>query len=232
MLEIVFEDLDGTLVPLVLDAAVEEQHRANAIATEHEVERGVSTSDHVRPERRVLTIDVRISDTPVASTSALGVSLETVDLDLPPRLVTEGEPQFDGRSWAGSKVGQQAAPPTKLSVWTPETPPKRVADAWALLMDARERSLLATVTTGWETYEDMVLLEVLATRAAEDGSWLRASLTFAELRMVSTQLVADPVPARPRDRRQVDRGSQEAQEAPPRLRSLLSRGLDAVFGDG
>lgn len=62
--EIVFED-GGVLVPFVFDCAPEERHRASAVATEHEVERGVSISDHVRPERTVFSIEVVISDTPL-----------------------------------------------------------------------------------------------------------------------------------------------------------------------
>ena len=222
MIDVVFTDDDGTLIPLVLDAAPTEQHRANAIATEHEVERGVSVSDHYRPERRLLVVDVVISDTPIRSNAAVGVGLEVVDLDLPSRL-TQGPPKFNGQSWEAATPARSAAPPTKLTTLRPSSEVQRIADSWAILMDARERALLAVVTTAYETYEDCVLLEVLANRTSADGSWLRAQLTFAELRLVSTELVDDPVPARPRDRRQVDRGSQEAEEASPQLQSVEVR---------
>lgn len=200
-IDIVFDD-DGELVALVLDAAPTEQHRATAIATEHEVERGVAISDHVRPERRTLTLEVVISDDPIRGNAAIGVSTVSVEL--------------------------KVEPPVKASVFQADTTPTRVVDAWRQLIDARDRALLATITTRFETYEDMVLIEVISNRTAADGSWLRAELTFAELRTVETQFVDDPVPSRPRDRRQVDRGSQEAQEAPPRLRSLAHRAIEAV----
>ena len=227
MIDVVFRDTDGTLYPLVLDATPTEQHRANAIATEQEVERGVSVADHYRPERRTFTVEAVISDTPIAPNEAIGVSLEPIDLDLPSRL-TQGPPKYKNGQWEGATPATAAAPPTRLTVLQPTETPNRVLDSWALLKDARDRALLATVTTAWETYEDCVLLELLANRTAADGSWMRVSMTFAELRMVSTQLVADPVPLRPRDHRQTDRGSQEAEEASPRLRSLARQGLDAV----
>lgn len=228
MIDVVFTDPDtGALIPLVLDAAPTEQHRANAIATEQEVERGVSVADHVRAERRTLTVEAVISDTPIATNAAIAVLPQLVELEQPSRL-TQGPPKFDGRTWEGATPAIGAAPPGKATVLQPSTLPKRVADTWAILMDARDRALLAIVTTKWETYEDCVLLEVLANRTAADGSWMRATLTFAELRLVSTELVDDPVPARPRDRRQVDRGSQEAQESQPRLRSIARRGFDSV----
>lgn len=106
--------------------------------------------------------------------------------------------------------------------------PTKVRDAWARLDDARKRALIAYVTTPIATYTDMVLVEAQAPRTAADGTWLRAELTFKEMRFVQTQTVADPVPARARDRRQVDRGTQGTEEAEPRLESLAHRGLRAL----
>lgn len=103
--------------------------------------------------------------------------------------------------------------------------PSRMRDAWALLTTARDAGQLAIITTAIATYEDMVLIEAQAPRVAADGTWLRAELTFKEVRFVTTQVVADPVPARARDRRQVDRGQQGTEEAPERRRSILHRGV-------
>jgi hypothetical protein len=106
--------------------------------------------------------------------------------------------------------------------------PSRARDAWAVLEDAEARGLVAVVTTPLKTYSSMVLIEAQAPVTALDGSWLRAELTFKELRLVQTQTVADPVPARARDRRQVDRGTQNTEPAPERLESLAHRGLRAL----
>ncbi len=178
--EIVFADGDR-LVALVLDATLEERHRASAQATEHEVERGVAVTDHVRPERRVLTLDVVISDAPLGAAA-------------------------------------------------PDTEPTRVVDAWATLLDARDRALLAVVTTRLETYEDMVLTEASTTRTAADGSWIRVEVTFSEVRQVATELVDDPVPERSRDHRQENVGSQATAEATPRMQSALVQGASSEFG--
>jgi hypothetical protein len=172
VVEIVFDD-DGDLLPLVIDAAPSEIHRVSATATEQEVERGVSLTDHVRPMPRKLTLDVILSDTPL---SAAGV-----------------EQEFS-----------------------------RVVDGWALLIDARDRALPAVVTTRLETYEELVLEEAETTRTANDGSWLRVELVFAQIRKVSSELVDDPTPVRPRDRREQDMGSQSTTEdTRPRARSGL-----------
>jgi hypothetical protein len=182
MLEIVFEErIEGgiNLIPLVIDAAPSEIHRASAAATEHEVERGVSLTDHVRPERRNLTLDVILSDTPLSGAGE--------------------EREFT-----------------------------RVADGWALLLDARERALPAVVTTRLEVYEDLVLIDAETTRTAKDGSWLRVELVFAQIRKVSSELVDDPQPGRPRDRRVVDLGPQATTETEVE-QSVFFQGLQAAF---
>lgn len=181
MADIVFDD-GGVLVPFVIEVTEEERHRMSAQVTEHPVERGASITDHMRPERDVLTLQVVISATP----------LFAPDEDLP----------------------------------------TRIRDAWEQLLDARNRALLAVVTTSTRTYEDMVLIEAVASKRSADGTWLRAELTFAEVVLVATELVDDPTPARPRDRIQKNVGDQATTEAPPQLRSVARRALDAVFGGG
>lgn len=105
----------------------------------------------------------------------------------------------------------------------------RIRDAWDQLLDAQARALLGVVTTNVRTYEDMVLLEAVATKRAADGTWIRAELTFAEVILVATELVDDPTPARPRDRRQTNLGDQATEPADERLRSFARRGLDAFL---
>jgi hypothetical protein len=106
--------------------------------------------------------------------------------------------------------------------------PDRARDAWATLLDARDRALLTIITTPLETLEDMVLVDAQTTRTNKDGSWIRVELTFASMRMVASELVDDPIPARARDRAQTDLGTQATQ--PTELRSVLSRLPDAVAG--
>ena len=169
MADIVFEDGDQ-LLALVVDATVEEIHRASAQATEQPVERGVDVTDHVRPERRALTLNVVISDTPIRATDALGGEVERVELELPARRVHAEHARRTGpTSFEGAERSRSAPRPTTyVEVFRPsEEEPTRVADSWALLLDARDRALLAVVTTGLETYEDMVLIEAHTTRSAQ-----------------------------------------------------------------
>ena len=195
MADIVFEN-DGELIAIVVDATTEEIHRASAQATEQPVEQGVDLTDHVRPERRTLTLTVVISDTPIRATDALGGAVSAVELDLPARGVhSESARRNQSGKFDSAEVEDRAAPTTSVEVFQPEEEPTRIEDTWRALLDARDRALLATVTTGLETYEEMVLIEVHATRTAKDGSWLRAEVSFAEVRRVSTELVDDPVPA-------------------------------------
>ncbi|MGE0785985.1 MAG: phage baseplate protein [Sandaracinaceae bacterium] len=222
MADIVFDD-DGTLVPVVIDATPEERHRMSAIATDHDVERGVTITDHVRPEPRTLTLLAVISDTPIRATDALGGSLQTYELELPARSAHSRSARQTGpSSWEPAEVSERAADPVRVQLFTPDVEnPTRVVDTWATLLDARDRALLATVTTRLETYESMVLLEATTTRTAADGTWIRCELTFRQIRQVALELVDDPVPARPRDRARVDRGSQSTEEASPQLTSVF-----------
>ena len=144
-----FEETGGelTLIPLVIDAAPREEHRANAQATEHEVERGVAVADHVRPERRLLQLEAIITDTPLRATDALGGEVRALGLP-------------DGRT---------------ADVFQPDTTPTRVADSWRTLLDARDRSLLAIVETSLETYEDMVKAGVLTPTKVERTALANAS---------------------------------------------------------
>lgn len=232
MADIVFLD-GGVLLALIFDSCVEERHRASSQATEHGVERGVAISDHVRPERRLLTLDVVVSDTPYRARQDVGGAVEAVEVPVSP-LAVQRAPK---RTGSGFEPGVVESSPRSLylATFVADEEPTRVVDKWARLIDARDRALLATITTKIETYSDMVLIEALTTRTAADATWLRAELTFAQVLQVSTQLVDDPTPARVRDRREVNRGAQATTEAPPRLRSLASRGLESlagVFGGG
>lgn len=126
--------------------------------------------------------------------------------------------------------------PITLSVVISDTPlffPEGIAgrarDAWAQLVDAKDRALLATLTTKIATYEDMILVEALTTITSADGTWIKAELTFMPIRQVSSELVADPVAARPRDRAQVNVGAQATEESDERQTSLARQGYDRVL---
>ncbi len=217
MVQILFDD-DGTLIPLVLDAAPEEVHRASATATENEVERGISVADHVRPDRRTLLLNVVISDTPIRPTSDLSGDVREKSIEMPGRRVhTRGARQTGATTFDPAESEERAAPSMKVQIYQPDSTPTRVQDSWSIVLYAMNRALLATVSTGLETYSSQVLIEAQVTRTAQDGSWIRAQLTFVEIRTVSTERVTDPTPARPRDRRQVDRGSVGTSEAEPEV---------------
>lgn len=101
----------------------------------------------------------------------------------------------------------------------------RRVDAWAQLLDARDRALPAIVTTTLRTYDDCVLVEAAATVTKADGTWIRARLVFEPIRQVSTELVEDPTPDRPRDADEENEGSVATQDAPEELVSLLASGV-------
>lgn len=121
--------------------------------------------------------------------------------------------------------GVIAAAPLKAQAG--DESPTRTRDQWEILTRARDKALLAIVTTEIETYDSMVLSDVRAPRTSQDSEWLKVDLTFKQIRKVATETAIEP--PRPRDRRQVNRGTQAVREAPSQMRSLLSR-LDEATG--
>ena len=226
MIDVVFldeSDAGVRLIPLIFDAVPEEQHRATAIATEDQVEEGAAVTDHVRPERQVLTFKAVISDTPIASNDAIGVELRPAELQIPGAPAIATAASFDGGRWSAATLEEGAGRLVKIAILEPTGEVTRVDDALAVIEDARQRSILAIVTTRFRTYENMALVEFVADRTAGDGTWLRGSFVFKEIGFQSVELVDDPVPLRPRDRVEEQKGAQETTPAPERLRSGLSR---------
>lgn len=230
MIDVVFfdEQTDGSLrlIPLVFDATPQEQHRSSSIATEDEIETGASTTDHLRPERRSLTFEAVITDIPIASNDAITVFEEATELAIPGGRSLTRPARFESGEAKPAEFEEDAGRLVRATILGAGGEVTRVDDALALLEDVRQRALLAIVTTRFETYEDMALLEMVATRTAADGSWLRAQFTFRELGFQSVEIVEDPLPLRPRDRMQEEKGAQETTPAPDRLVSGLSR----IFG--
>ncbi len=213
MVEIVFND-GGTLVPVVVVAAPEEVHRFSAIATDQEVERGVDVTDHVRAEARPMQLTVTISDTPLGPNAAVTGSIESRELELPPRAF---------QAPVGPLIQVAASPQSALLFAPDEMPVTRVVDTWRTLVDASARGLLATITTPLETHEDMVLLSGEVTRTVKDGSAITALLVFRKIQQVATEVVDVPEPVRPRDRARVERGSQATAPADEGQRSIWLR---------
>lgn len=232
MADIVFNDA-GLLWAVVLDATVEERHSARSTVSRHPVERGVDVTDHVRPEARGLVLEVAVSDSVFRATSDLGGSIQRVDV-LREGVSVQRAPVRSGSSVTRGPLDSPGVVPWTVQSYTPDREPQRVLDTWTRLIYARDNALLASITTPLETYQDMVLSEIQTTRRAADSTWLRASLVFEPVVMVSLEFVDDPVPARERDRRRVNRGAQSTTPATPaattRTRARLESGLSRLWG--
>lgn len=209
------EDDSGTLQfeLLPLSAVSEETHRGTAVATSNEVEEGINITDHYRAEQDSVVLRCVVTNTPLRSEpGAESVSLQEVPLELPARTEVTERASLDrgtGRARPGTEE-RKAAPQLSARVYRSDVELSRVEDAWALLDRARNEGWTATVTTRLKTYSPMLLTSHETVRAAKHGSGIVVDLTFVSLRTAATELV-DAAPARPRNRRQQNRGSQATE---------------------
>lgn len=239
--EIVFETPTGELLVVVADAVVSERHRVGGTPTKHPVEVGAAITDHYIPGTDRLSLDVRITDSPIRSIEPepeserfmigeVSGAFEAVSLDLPAvlapsRLAEAGPParaiELEERQRQGGDV----------RIWTPAiTPVGRMAAIWQTIIDARDQAFTATIVTETRTYESMVLADAEALRGS--ARWLEIALEFEGIRQVETRFVEIAQPARPRNRRQRQQGSTPTEETTEQEReqSLLSQGIEAVRG--
>ena len=91
-MHILYEE-GGVDKAIYFDATVREDHYATSAATERAVEQGVSLTDHVRPERRTLTVEAHVSNTPTRQVdpgTAETSTIETIQLERRARSLTRG----------------------------------------------------------------------------------------------------------------------------------------------
>lgn len=214
--DIVFEMPEGQLLAFLADAVLSETHRISALATEHEVESGVDVTDHYRAERAPLDLRVAISDSPTQSiegdseTFFFGVS----GAEEPQELTPDGVAPFRVSTFQAD--GQEIT---------------RTVDNWAVLEQARDQGMLATIRTPLRSYTDMVLISAETTRDSRRGRMIVADLTFVPIRQVATELVDVADPVRPRDVPGVNDGAQGSDDAEDEPQtSLLLQNLRAIFG--
>lgn len=198
-------DLAATVVfhTLEFDAVTREQHIASALVTEHAVEGAVAVADHKRPEPRRITVETYVSNTPIGPPPASGYG----PLDGPAASVGKAESGGTVRIFSD--------------------PFDRIGDVWATLQRLVSESTILSVSTRYQTYDNVVLISVDTPRTGGQGAgdFVTATLDFKEVRIAETSLADVPRPREPRAQAQVDAGAQEGTRQSQI--SLLGEGYEA-----
>lgn len=187
---------------LELDTTLKEEHTADSKTTKHPVEQGVKVTDHVRPEPRELVIEGIVSNTPVTQRQ---YNQASTALNPPYQMLGTS-------ASAGTTVA-------KVSGWAEYV--------WKTLVDARDKSMLFTVMANVDTYADMVMTSLKATKDAKTGDSIRLNLKFEELRQVvtGTTVVATK---QPKGKPKVSKGTKATQAAPTQQSAFGNRGRQRV----
>jgi hypothetical protein len=231
MMEILWDEADGSVGRIWVDATVRESHQSTAEVTDHPVERGVNIVDHVRPEADQIAFDVLISNTPIVEPESHmdGVTGDVQGFDLPlPAQRRMDRSAVRGEAAEYSEVNQAAG----VQVLAFDAPFDRARAVYDELRRLQTNAILVQLVTTLREYDNMVLRSITAPREGSDG------VTFAveaqQIRIAESEIVEAPIPDSPRGRNQRNEGPQPAQEEqqPEKARGVLVKGRDWLRGFG
>lgn len=171
----------GAAQQLMLDASVQEQHTAMAQVTEHQVEQGVSITDHVRPMPKRISIEGIITNTPIVvpTTYMQGVTAQTTKSQ---QTVNQSSPT--------------SPPATQVQFTTLQFQGQidRVKAVYADLVTACLNGYLFSVTTSLASYTNMVAVSLAVPRNVDTGNVLQFTIDMQEIRIVQTSTTTIAVP--------------------------------------
>lgn len=214
---------DPSLAVFVPDIVTAEVHDLSSTVATYAVENGSEISDHIVDNRKIFTCTIGFTNQPIETTfqgEGVRAPIELTYLPLAPP------------SLALFKPGPSPHV-TLMSVLQFLQPTDRIRRAYDQLNALRlNRSLVTVETTRWE-YVSMKLSKINETKTAEHYAGL--ALTFEEIKIVSTETVAAPVPREPRALPTVDKGAQAPDPfdklIPPWLKEKNGKSISAKLAD-
>lgn len=181
----------GDTRTLILDCVPRRTHRAAATITENNVEQGVNTSDHIRPEPATLELgDVIISNQPH-------------------RIIPD---DFSGEV-EGDTQGVKLATGVNANVFQLDGEQNRPEEVYAELRRIHGDAVLISVDTPFSSLDDMAIKDLVLSRVPGGGMAWTGDITLKQLRVVQSQEADAPVPRRPRGNRRANNGDQDAENA-------------------
>ncbi|MCK4718805.1 MAG: hypothetical protein KAT70_09065 [Thermoplasmata archaeon] len=230
-MQILYE-IGGELLVLDFDATVKELHSASAVATEHFVEEGVAITDHVRADRKRLSAECHVTNTPLHAAPGADGSVQALSLEKTVRSLTSGATvnqsgEVDPAEWDSNEETVRA----NVFQFTQEF--DRVGDVHATLTALMDGGVEVTALTSLGQYDAMVIVDLGAPRDAENSNAVLFSLELVEIRKAVSETVASPDPLETRAERQRRRGAQAPEEPESEDdRSLAARLVEEQIGSG
>lgn len=175
---------------VVMQAVTQEQHQLMNTITDHPVERGFNVSDHCRPEPDRVTMECRISNTPISNSSA------TESVRAGQFVVQTGTASADAAGSIGATDGFAMG-------------------EWAKLRQMRDQGAIVRVSTTVGDYDSMAIESISLPRTAKNYDAIAFSIAFKKIRVVQNKLTRD-VKSGPREQKKKSAGNKtpKAVEAP------------------
>jgi hypothetical protein len=207
---------------VVFDATISENHATSAVATEHTVEQGVSISDHVRPERERLSVEVHVTNTPVRSPNVDGASGAVRSLELSQRarpFRRLAKVQSSGEVEPAEV--EETSSTVQANILQFDSDFDRVGTVYELLTRLCKEGVEVVLVT----------VDIGVPMTAEFRHSIKFTMELVEIRFAETETVATPEPLETRAERRQRRGAQGAGESNSEEERSFAAALLEDYGD-
>jgi hypothetical protein len=214
--------------------------------TESPVEEGIATTDNYRPLAKTLSLSVFVSNTPIThktdvaaltgkqgkliGAQAGGTKGEDLDVATydPPLAPTPGSLTNALTSAISNLLNGKKE--YKAQVLKFDAPFDNVQDAYFALQELFATAQRVDVITSVRTYQSMMVREVSMPRTSEHGTGATITVSFQEVRVVTTKTVKAPIPSVVRAKARKNNGAKGAAGAgdPTKRESALFKGLKSL----
>ena len=226
---------------IAFDVILSESHSGETKISDHPVERGSPTTDHVQPAPARISLDGWISSVPVPSSSPVAMAAEALDLatvkvksapklsrlDLPFRTPpVRPLAGVAGGVLLASDLAEQFRPVVvqgRQLIPSDDVVSRRfwlVSDFFdrrkaliETLENLRLNAVVCLIVTPVRSYSDCLLESWSLPRDNSTGGGAGFSLNFRQVRFVDTKIVDAPKPTEPRAKKAVDKGDGSGKEA-------------------
>lgn len=246
---IIYKDDAGVPHPLRFDGVLNETSTDTSVSTDYTVEDGSPVTDHVRDENDTVTLQVKMTNTPMHEESyvtgeKIG-AVNTIKLFVPkfepPFIPTPGA--ISGAATGAVKgainsVIGNSETPEQATILIFRKPHNFVSEMLVKLKEIKKKRFLCTVSTAMLDYENMLLLGISPNRSTSEDAAV-FDLQFKKINIVTTKKTAAPVPAEPRGKKKKNVGVKDANPASDQnaqkksiLKAAAGKIVESTFGGG